>query len=139
MNQEDKELLLKKDLCARMPWGVKVLYNGQVKEIQYIEPLYNELKLLDNSSNYTIGIKYIKPYLRPMSSMTEEEKWYIDDNFGATPYGSIESYSSCEGGYSEVTNNDIVGLIDWLNKNMFDYRGLIPKGLAVDCSNLDIY
>ena len=72
IQEEDKELLLI-DLCARLPYGVKVLYEGQVKEIQYIEPLYNKLKLLDSFSNYTVGIEEIKPYLRPLSSMTEEE------------------------------------------------------------------
>ena len=70
MTQENKELLLK-DLCARVYYQIKVLYNGNVKEIQYVEPLYNEVKLLD-TGNYTIDISDIKPYLRPLGSMTDE-------------------------------------------------------------------
>ena len=131
MKKEDKELLLK-DLCARLPYSVKVLYEGQIKEIQYIEPLYNELKLLDDSSNYTIGIKDIKPYLRPMSSMTEEEKNYINYKWDADDCGNMMAFSSYEGGVSEIELADIVGFQDWLNKNMFDYRGLIEKGLAIE-------
>lgn len=114
MEKENKKLLMV-DLCARLPYSVKVLYEGQIKEIQYIEPLYNELKLLDDSSNYTIGIKDIKPYLRTMSSMTEEEKreYSLTKTLSIVDYPTLESF-------------------DWLNKNHFDYRGLIEKGLAIE-------
>jgi len=133
MTQEDKYLLLK-DLCARLPYGVKVLYEGQVKEIQYIEPLYNELKLLENFSNYTIGIEEIKPYLRPMSSMTEEE---IKDYHKCTDAAHRECYEVRangenrkviigEDGYSSAID------LDWLNAHYFDYRGLIPMSLAIE-------
>ena len=116
MTQENKELLLK-DLCARLPYGVKVLYEGQVKEIQYIEPLYNELKLLDDFSNYTIGIEDIKPYLRPMSNMTDEER---------KEYNKIQ----CVYGVTSISKHG--EMTDWLNKHHFDYRGLIPMDLAIE-------
>ena len=131
MKQEDKQLLLT-DLCARLQYDVKVSYEGQVKEIQYIEPRYNELKLLDDS-NYTIGIEEIKPYLRPMSSMTDEE--IID--FLSIPDLSMVSERFINdiksGSFSIMVHmSNYARNIDWLNKNMFDYRGLIPKGLAIE-------
>ena len=141
MTQEDKELLLQ-DLCGRLPYGVKVLYKHSVFDIDYISSMYEEVHL-DIVDNYTIGISEVKPYLFPMSSMTEEQ------------YNSLyESgiLNNCSHSY-EYVNPHIHGvsfifkefktysleLIEWLNKNHFDYRDLIPKGLAIDCTNLNIY
>ena len=67
-----------------------------------------------------------------MSSMTEEEKHYIDNRWGADNYGDIITYSSYEGGMSTVELADIIGFQDWLNAHHFDYRGLIEKGLALE-------
>ena len=64
MTQNERDLLIK-DLCARLPYGVKVLYDTQIFEVQYIEPMYGELKLLDNET-YTLPIEDVKPYLFPM-------------------------------------------------------------------------
>ena len=121
MLQNKKDLLLK-DLCARLPYGVKVLYDNQVKELQYIEAVYDEVKLLDYTLNYTVGIDEIKPYLFPLSSMTEEQKSQY--SFFLTRI--IDGYDSSL-------------LIDWFNKNHFDYRGLIPMGIANDATGLNIY
>ena len=123
MTQENKELLLK-DLCARVYYQIKVLYNGNVKEIQYVEPLYNEVKLLD-TGNYTIDISDIKPYLRPLGSMTDEER---------EEYRKFSYYGAA--GVRPYTHGDFVAVpsfekMDWLNSHYFDYRGLIPKGLAL--------
>ena len=65
-------------------------------------------------------IEYIKPYLRPMSSMTEEEK---------KEYRSLQTWHNFHG-MSWYSNN--YKSIDWLNKKMFDYRDLIPMGLALE-------
>ena len=87
MTEEDKELLLK-DLCARLPYGVKVLNRldlsevNEAKEIQYIEPLYNRVRLLNDSPGRTIGLEDVIPYLRPISSMTREEKDEFEDIIG---------------------------------------------------------
>ena len=116
--------LLIQDLCARLPYGIKVLYNRHIKTVQYIEPLYNEVKLVD-ASNYTVGISEIKPYLRPMSSMTEEEKNEFDSLMNLVKENSINAYGN--DGYAL----SFTQLNDWLNKKMLDYRGLIPKNLAV--------
>ena len=118
MTQKDKELLLL-DLCARLPYNVKVLYNNEVFNVDYISAIYEEIKL-DIPDNYTINISEVKPYLFPLSSMTEEQKSQY--NF-----------------YSRVAFADVSLLIDWLNKNYFDYRGLIKKGLAIDATGLNVY
>lgn len=139
MTTEEKQLLLI-DLCARLPYGVKVetpynrcYYNSArvicivnrasgTKGIEYIDIV---------TDNATYPIKYAKPYLRPMSSMTEEEKCYIDNRWGVDNYGDIITYSSYESGMSTVELADIIGFQDWLNAHHFDYRGLIERGLAI--------
>lgn len=121
MTPEQKGLLLK-DLCARLPYGVKVLYDNQVKELQYIEAVYNEVKLLDYTMNYTVDIEEVKPYLFPLSSMTEEQ--------------NLEYLRTCMGGNAYVPT---LASFEWLNKNHFDYRGLIPTGLAIDATGKNIY
>ena len=121
MTQEDKELLLR-DLCARVPYGVKVQYMNNIFVIDYVSS-YEEVKL-DVPDNYTVGISEVKPYLFPLSSMTEKQKkeyQYITERRMYDPSYSI----------SDST--------DWLNKNHFDYRGLIKKDLAIDATGLNIY
>lgn len=127
MTQENKELLLK-DLCARLPYGVKIEITwwvmGEGTCINTtLEPDHIEQLLNDED-----GDTEIKPYLRPMSSMTEEE---IEE------YRNIDNRSySCPMDYAHIPASE---RIDWLNKNHFDYRGLIPMGLAIDATNLNVY
>ena len=138
MTQEDKDLLLR-DLCARLPYEVKVQYEDNIFTIDYISAMYEEIKL-NTSNRYTIDVLEVKPYLFPISSMTEEQReelkslgWNFD-NF------EIHNVSECLGTYREyVAHSDCFNLIDWFNKNHFDYRGLIPKGLAIDATGLNIY
>ena len=123
MTQEDKELLLK-DLCARLPYGVKIELTwwvmGEGTCINTtLEPDHIE-QLLNNEDRIT----EIKPYLFPLSSMTEEQK---------KEYQYITERWMYDSSYS------ISDSIDWLNKNHFDYRGLIPMGLSIDATNLNIY
>ena len=127
MKQEDKDLLLK-DLCARLPYGVKIKtsYNKMDEpiELRFVNPRNESFAI---GSNFTLisGLDFdtyeCKPYLFPLSSMTEEQK--------------KEEYEICKyylNGYESK-------LIDFYNKNHLDYRGLIPKGLAIDATNLNIY
>lgn len=107
MTQKEKELLLK-DLCARLPYGVLVLNkDGDIESFTW-----QELK--------EFGDGYIsKPYLRPMSSMTEEElREYEELCF---------IYDTSDGTVLFGKNG-----LDWLNAHHFDYRELIPKGLALE-------
>lgn len=119
MTQKEKLLLLK-DLSARLPYGVKVKtpYNdaeligivkrkGFKKDVDYIDAVTNK---------ETYPIQYVQPYLRPMSSMTEEEK---------------EEYHKLCDSYYDIYF-DSINSIDWLNAHHFDYRGLIPKNLAIE-------
>ena len=120
MTQEDKELLLK-DLCERLPYGVKISVNNNIESLQGIN-------VLDNVVEYGLflssDIEEVKPYLFPLSSMTEEQK---------QEYQHITERWMYDSSYS------ISDSIDWLNVHHFDYRGLIEKGLAIDATVLDIY
>lgn len=127
MTQEEKRILLI-DLCGRLPYGVKIHINSYIEE-------QNQMQLFDvNLDAETIGvgnkkwifraipiiddedeIKVIKPYLRPMSSITEEEDeewWKFADE--------------------RTVAEEHIKSIDYLNAHHFDYRGLIEKGLALE-------
>ena len=135
MTKEEKELFLK-DLCARLPYGVKVQYMNKIFDIDYISPIYGEVKL-DTSGNWTIGISEVKPYLFPLSSMTEEQKKEcpIEPSI-RDAFINGEIYLSEDEG---LTVYEIIEIFDWLNANHFDYRGLIEKELAIDATELNIY
>lgn len=140
MEKNDRELLIK-EISSRLPYGVKAAVCGWDEEKGEVEV---QLKIYSiNTDGYVyfetndydvdcLAVDACRLCLRPMSSMTEDEKNYIDHRWGADNYGNITTYSSYEGGVSETELADIVGFQDWLNKNMFDYRGLIPKGLAIE-------
>ena len=127
MTQENKELLFK-DLCARLPYGVKFLreswnfeWDQELSVIEVLEDIDKD-GYINNTKVYRI--EDIKPYLFPLSSMTEEQQ---------KEYQYITERWMYDSSYS------IADSIDWLNKNHFDYRNLINKNLAIDCTNLNIY
>ena len=116
MTREEKDLVLQ-DLCGRLPYGVKCKHKlSDYKEV--LDGIKHE-----NAFCYFIDcepclVEDIKPYLFPMSSMTDEQK---------TEWDYIDYYA------------DHHEAVDWLNKNHFDYRGLIDMGLALDATGLNIY
>lgn len=118
MKQEDKELLLI-DLSARLPYKVKVcLYE---KETCILMGINGYEAYLDVDSD-SFRIESIKPYLRPMSSMTEEEiKELLNIDTKRCIFSSRHLTWHLDG---EV--------VDYLNSHHFDYRGLIEKGLAIE-------
>lgn len=149
MTQEDKELLLK-DLSAMLPYEVvgrceidapydtsydrvfqthkfdAVLY-GIKEDSLFVTPLIkdsNEQTFAEEEVADDVSILGFKPYLFPLSSMTDYQK--SDYQFITERWMNDPSHS-------------ISDSIDWLNKNHFDYRGLIEKGLAIDATNLNIY
>ena len=139
MIQENKEILIK-DLCARLPYGVKVLFENEVFSIDYISATYEEIKL-DIPDNYnTFNISNVKPYLFPLSSMTEEQLFEVQEILGKN---EIE----IEDGFLRILDSDrntisyleILAVLEWFYKNHFDIYGLIPMGLAIDATNLNIY
>lgn len=121
MTQEDKQLLLK-DLCARLPYKTIVnVYNGKYREDVKLSPHHFE----DFES------RDIKPYLRPLSSMTEEEQ---------KEFVQFHCVTLCPIIIDEMlTLNNESDMFDWLNAHHFDYRGLISMGLAIDCTDINIY
>ena len=128
MTQEDKEILLK-DLCARLPYGVKgIIEGGDV----VTTPLkwYAE-QSLELSINYMVVKNGWRPYLLPLSSMTKKQRYELHDLIHNLNVLAING----EIGDWIVSSSEI----DWYNKNHFDYRGLIPKGLAIDATGLNIY
>ena len=144
-----KELLLK-DLSARLPYGVlgqceidasydtefetipqthkfQAVAHGIIEDSLFVSPMIenqSELEIANEEIADGVYIFDFKPYLFPLSSMTKEQKdeyQYITERWMNDPAYSISDS------------------IDWLNKNNFDYRGLIEKGLAIDATGLNIY
>ena len=124
MTQEERELLLI-DLSARLS------YRTMVKCItDYHHEFDEELSVIHIMNFYQFEVK---PYLRPMSSMTEEEKReYFSFIGGKRPFDGDFSAYPIE--YTFVYEHDINSYIYWLNKHHFDYRGLIEKGLALEAT-----
>ena len=126
MTQEDRELLLR-DISARLPHGVKIqVYYEEMAGSGYFD---ETVWTVDNDEPFHVNdrwIENIKPYLRPISSMSEEQK----EEFAhvIVTCGTI--------GSSLLTHMSVE---DWLNKNHFDYRGLIPMNLAIDATGLGVY
>ena len=130
MTQEEEKNLLLKDLCTRLPYGVRYrhfTWNDKYGETYIAAQIYSI-----NTDGYvkncyddeTVYIDNVRPYLFPLSSMTEEQK---------KEYQYITERWMYDSSYS------ISDSTDWLNKNHFDYRGLIKKGLAIDATGLDVY
>jgi hypothetical protein len=121
MTKEDKELLFQ-DLCARLPYGVVI----HIHDINVDD--YDRQLIPEDIDFIQLNKKDCKPYLRPMSSMTEEEKkdflhltnWDENDLIDIIKYPHMYEFTIS------------IKAFDWLNKNYFDYRGLIPKGLAIE-------
>ena len=134
MKQEDKELLLK-DLCARLPYGVKV-------ESVFINPDTKEYKscgieVFDATSILMIrdGLGEFKPYLFPLSSMTNEDHATyskIWEDTGKTAYLEGCHHLICTIKAYKAAN-------DYLLSKYYDIDGLIPKGLASDATGKNIY
>ena len=155
MTQEDKDLLLK-DLCTRVPYGVKFVIDNGLNNVRTLTGIGEDIPYEDwqmcafARGISAIPIEEIKPYLFPMSSMTEEQKeeyYSLADDVTIKPgqgsYFGIKIHC-IKLGISDNPHEGVWDWIDldaiyWLNKNHFDYRGLIEKGLAIDATGLNIY
>ena len=127
MTREQEDLLWK-DLCTRLPYRVKF-------KVKYQDDTWRVLVIYKYGKIYVIGaggypievnLTDCQPYLFPLSSMTEEQKMFLKQQnwcIATSTSGTVET--TVEG-------------IDWLNKNHFDYRGLIEKVLAIDATGLNI-
>lgn len=121
LNTFDKELLLK-DICARLPYGVKIQVPYEDGSGYFDETVWE----VNNDGPFHVngwGIEYVKPYLFPLSSMTEEQE---------KEYNNLNCYELGCFPHTEEA-------LDYLIKNHFDYRCLIEKGIAIDATGLKIY
>ena len=138
MTQKDKELLFK-DTCARLPYGVKAYvknwskfdrkYYEGVYTVESIHPSLNNILVYSERCSVEVIVGYddyeIKPYLFPLSSMTEEQsKIYHELIRGMFGTSALINFEALE---------------EFFHKNHIDYRGLIPMGLALDATYLNIY
>lgn len=123
MTNKEKDLLLK-DLCARLPYSVQCCAKNNHKISGSLVGIIGENVHVFSSGHGVFSINVIKPYLFPLLSMTEEQK---------------QEYQYITERWMYDTSYSISDSIDWLNKNHFDYRGLIKNGLAIDATNLNIY
>ena len=147
MTQEDKQLLLK-DLCARLPYGVMCHIKGddtntsrKLSRIEVDELDGNLLDFWTDREDYLsiqVYLSEVKPYLRPMSSMTEEECRELTEMTITSPNLETAAVLFRERHYEEEPHwrNDwaicsLPKILNWLNAHHFDYRGLIDKGLAI--------
>ncbi len=131
MTQEEKQLPII-DLCARLPYGVKVQIKSTYTDDEYITVFNSDLICL-------ISVKSVKPYLRPMSSMTKEEFQELHNICPHSTFNKTNDFGWIIGidgsKYGRISRIDEISkLLDWLNKNMFDFRGLIPMGLALEAT-----
>lgn len=118
MTKENRELLFI-DLCARLPYGVKIKVTENNDFVDVLDCYY-----LDNVNN---NFYSIRPYLFPLSSMTDEQEKELFD------------LGWCLHLCEDLSYDDCAELIDWLNAHHLDYRGLIEKGLAIDATGKGIY
>ena len=148
MTQEQKDLLIK-DLCGRLPYGVKIVIQDTFK-YSIVSQEYHVLDVSNFSDIFCFNYKkfdkrmkkamrerpndiVIKPYLFPLSSMTEEQCYKL---------ASIRSdFQDCWKYIKTPIPLSICNFeqIDFFHKNHLDYRGLIPLGLAIDATGLNIY
>lgn len=141
MKQEDKDLLFQ-DLCARLPYGVKVQFNDIITSPAILKGINKDFIECDIA---VCELEDIKPYLFPLESMTEEQL----NDFYATIRPVIEvaldAYKDDKTEYDgerPITLNDIktdIVAVNWMLKNHFDMNDLIPKRFAVDATGLNIY
>jgi hypothetical protein len=132
MTQEDKDLLLK-DLCTRLPYKVYAQISDECCDYTSAIESIDIDGFVKDFEGAQIEIENIKPYLFPISSMTEEQK---------KEYGKVCVLDTEILSRHPVDGSPFPALYnsqDWLNKNHFDYRGLIKKGLANDATGKNIY
>ena len=166
MTQKEKELLLK-ELCARLPYSTKYEVDGfkpnvKCRNGKLDDNAWDSISLIiDTESEYhelchikhinPDGIIYhnyvhfsrLKPYLFPISSMTDEQMHDFFCRFvvNEIDYIDFKHYYVEQNRWNKIftTISDCVEVVDWFNKNHFDYRGLIEKELAMDATGKNIY
>lgn len=143
MTQEDTDLLFK-DLCGRLPYGVKCLVNyticNETTDYNDVKSSIVDTIVMINQQTESYFFKWLsewfdfdefKPYLFPLSSMTDEQKKEFNDKLIELELKALNN---------EISHIEVVRFeIDYYLKNHFDYNGLIDKGLVNDATGLNIY
>lgn len=158
MTQYEIDILLK-DLCARLPYGVKLVIDEMYLTEDMIKGGYDKTQELYGityegnvellNMDYHMPVESIKPYLFPLSSMTEEQRIELYKALGLGYESHYHLSKEWEDFNNSINNNalflpaswvsDLNKMYNYLNKNHFDYRGLIPMGLANDATGKNIY
>ena len=131
---EDKELLLKY-LCMALPYGVKCHFKyGSAEDDITLSCIDNNVARFEygwyGTFHVSIDADYIKPYLRPMSSMTDEDLQNLSNEIGLGVAFDNEKYELWLKGHTTILDNSLA--INWLLEHHYDFMGLIPKGLAIE-------
>ena len=149
MTQEDKELLLK-DLCARLNTNlVCSIYRTDDQGIGYRNEILHGYCNIDAWDEFYFGedcgisindISKIKPYLFPLSSMTKEQLFEVQEILGKNEIEIGDGFLHIiDSDRNTITYLEILALLEWFYKNHFDIYELIPMGLAIDATGLNIY
>ena len=127
MTKEEKQLLLK-DICARLPYGVKMSNINAIHNGLDLPPITIDINDYENSNPLILINSGFVPYLRPMSSMTDDER-KVYKSFISTQHHEWDGHGTST---DYVETDDVEKYFTWLNKKGFDYSGLIPMGLALE-------
>ena len=149
MTQEDKELLIK-DLCARLNTNlVCSIYRTDDQGVGYRNEILYGYCNIDGWDEFYFGedcgisinyVSKIKPYLFPLSSITREEIFEVQEILGKNEIEIEDGFLSIiDSSRNTITYLEILALLNWFYKNYFDINGLIPMGLAIDATGLNIY
>lgn len=146
MEQENKQLLLS-DLCARLPYGVKCIFgvDDALYVIEGINPDHcgaSEIQAthINSGINGDFRLAACKPYLFPLSSMTDEQKVFFKNKPIYLDYeNDLVIKEDFYGNNQFSMLDDWLEVIYWCYKNHFDINGLIKRNLAIDATNLNIY
>lgn len=143
MTQENKELLLK-DLCARLPYNVicQVEFKEDGKynsKVMLLSGIFTDKAYFTTKGGSIYSNEY-KPYLFPLSSMTKEQLFEVQEILGKNEIKIEDGFLNIvDSDRNVITYLEILALLEWFYKNHFDIYGLIPMGLAIDATGLNIY
>ena len=140
MKKEDKDILYK-DICARVPYNLCVEYNKKPYYLVSCTSKWVNLARKTSPYSFATDLGDIKPYLYPMSSITEEQLYEFYCRFveNEVDFDDFKTYYKNTFHKVLTSISDCYDVIQWFNKYHIDYNNLIPKGLAIDATNLNIY
>ena len=143
MTPEYKELLIK-DLCARLPYNVicqvEFKENGKYNsKVMLLSGIFTDEAYFTTKGGSIYSNEY-KPYLFPLSSMTEEQLFEVQEILGKNEIEIGDGFLSIiDSGRNTITYLEILAVLEWFYKNHFDVNNLIPMDLAIDATELNIY